>query len=407
MKVLPHLYVVVILFYSFTSYALPKYSLQERKRCYECHFNQKGGGPLNEKGRYFDHYRTLRGFVESVSKTPEKSPIWVAKKEKKEETTTKESVPKEKETSLLDKTELSAVLRLAHIVNENRKGPNNFYFMQAEPLVTTQVSKDFLTVFGYNFAAPLLTAYGQFHWQHSYLQLGSFHLPFGIDTYDYNNTVATLIKERYDLTLDTRDIGVEMGYESDWFIRAAIVNGAREPRERPTLLPSFDRNLGYVLNMGYEGIAFKVPFLFGTSVLYERRIPPGDIVRGKPPHSISFDKKGVGLLNLYGQLQAGAFSLLGEFTYGRHSPLPGDRSFGFYLRPSYNILDNLIVAFRGELFSRDRKYLRDNWSRYVFSAEYNFSKYASIEPMLRINNESGVVPEIRDNEFITLVHMRF
>ncbi len=395
-------------------YSLPRYSLEEKIRCYECHFNKKGGGPLSDRGRFYSQNRTLKGFGEGVTKIVE-----VAKREKKAppkviptpappvELKPEVMVATKKEASLFERTGLSANMILSFIVNEDKRGPNDFFLMKAEPLVTTQVTDSFHTVFGYNFAAPVLTAYGQFKSENAYIQLGSFHLPFGLDTLDHNNVVSTLVKENYDLTLDTRDIGVEMGYERDWFLRAAVVNGGREPRERPTLLPTFDRNLGYVINGGYQGIFFEVPFLLGTSVLYERRVPPGNVVRGKPPTPGARDPKGTAILNLYGQLSAGGFSLLGEFAYGRHTPFFGDRSFGFYLRPSYNLTDTWSLAFRGELFARDRLFLKDSWLRFVISSEYFFSKYASIEPMLRLNYESGVVKDVDDHELITLVHMKF
>jgi hypothetical protein len=43
--------------------------------------------------------------------------------------------------------------------------------MKAEPLVTTQVTENFLTVFGYNLATPVLTAYGQYNKDPFYIQL--------------------------------------------------------------------------------------------------------------------------------------------------------------------------------------------------------------------------------------------
>ena len=425
-KKVVYLLFVTFFFYSSFLFALPKYSLSEKKRCYECHYNKKGGGPLNEKGKYYSRYRSLKGPEEEKVKvakvvTPPPAPpkIMVSKKEKekekekakivpveKHEETTAKVIAQKEEAYLFENTRLSANILFSYLSSDQNSGPNNFFLMKAEPLITTEVTNNFHTVFGYNFAAPLLTAYGQFNLENYYVQLGSFHLPFGLDSLDHNNVVSTLIKENYDVTLDTRDIGVEAGYEKDFFLRGAILNGAREPRQRPTLLASFDRNPGFVVNGGYEGIALKVPFLLGSSYLYERRIPPGKVLRGRPPMSTETISN-TWILNLYGQLAYEAFALLGEFAYGRNTPFVGDRSFGFYLRPSYNILKNWSIATRGELFARDRHFLQDSWLRLVLSSEYYFSKYASIEPMFRLNYESGNVPNVRDNEFILLVSMNF
>ncbi|MCH7911164.1 MAG: hypothetical protein IIB38_16315 [Candidatus Hydrogenedentes bacterium] len=191
------------------------------------------------------------------------------------------------------------------------------------------------------------------------------------------------------MTLDTRDIGVEVGYMKDFFLKAAITNGARAPRVRPTLLPTFDRNLGFVVNGGYQGVALAVPFLLGASYLYERRVPPGAVVKGVPPAPVATGRQPTWLVNLYGQFNVGDFSMLGEFAYGRHTPFVDDNSFGFYIRSAYNILDHWSISGRVGLFARDRNFLSDNLTRYVISSEYHFSKYASIEPMIRLNREQG------------------
>ena len=215
--------------------------------------------------------------------------------------------------------------------------------MKAEPSVTTQVTENFLTVFGYNFSAPLLTAYGQYSWDKFYVQLGSFHIPVGLDLLDYNNTVSTLIKENYDLALDTRDVGFEVGIRQDFYLRGAVVNGARQPRQRPTLRPTFDRDLGYVLDGGYNGLFFALPFQLGTSLLVERRIPPGLPVRGIPSDPVTGARTLTWILDMYGQFTYHNFNMMGEFTFGHDTPVAGDRSYGFYLRHSYSISDRWSV----------------------------------------------------------------
>lgn len=396
------------------AFALPKFSLEQKKRCNYCHFNKKGGGPLNERGNFYGLHRNFEGYREVITKVipeeekaPAKPPVVVVEEIKIPTPVISKVEEKKKALSLFERTKLSANMLLAFILNGNKSGPNNFFLMRAEPQVTTRVTPHFLTVFGYNFATPVLTAYGQYEWQDWYLQMGSFHIPFGLDDRDYNNVVSTLIKEHYDLALDTRDIGMEVGYAQDWFFRVALTNGAREPRERPTIRPSFDRNLGFVVNTGYEGIAFQIPFLLGVSLLYERRVPPGVARRGEPPRGTGEDTFATAILNFYGELSWNAFTLLGEMAYGRHTPFPGDRSLGFYVRPSLRINDHWDVAARFELFANDRLFLGDSRARYVVSSEYHFSKYASVEPMVRWNHEWGAVQGVDDNEAMILMHARF
>ncbi len=423
MKIQPLLIAIYIVFHSVQSFALPKFSLQEKKRCYSCHFNKNGGGPLNDQGKFFSQHRTLDGFrvAEVTKKKPE---VLIAKREKPpvitpeiEKEKAKEVIREEEEIkvvsqkkpgeTLLDRTSLGADMVMAFLVDEENGAPQNFFLMKAEPQVSTRVTDDFLTVFGYNFATPVLTAYGQYAPGNYYAQVGSFHLPFGLDALDYNNTVGTLIKEHYDLALDTRDVGLELGYRRDFYGRMAVVNGARQPRQRPTLKPTFDRDLGYVFDIGYQGLFFEVPFLLGTSFLAERRIPPGLPVTGIPSEPIDGKRAVTTLFDFYGQLNYKRFGLIGELTTGRNTPLRGDHTYGFYFKPSFNIYHYWNVAFRGELFSQDRQYLGDSRIRYVFSSEYQFSKYISIEGMVRVNEELGNIPVSANNDAIMLLTMKF
>src|SRR3989338_6013758 len=428
MKLLPPLLVLFFLFITSSVFALPKYSLKEKKRCYVCHFNKNGGGPLNKEGKYYSQHRNFEGYKATLAKVIRPGPIEktlpkviVAKKETPKKPETPKKVPEvieekvearppveiKKEETLLDRTSLSADLLSSFLGSEKSNDPQGFYLMKAEPSVTTQITENFLTVFGYNFSAPLLTAYGQYSWDKFYVELGSFHVPMGLDLLDYNNVVATLIKENYDLALDTRDVGFEVGVRQDFYARVAIVNGARQPRQRPTLRPPFDRDLGYVLDGGYNGLFFALPFQLGTSLLVERRIPPGLPVRGIPSDPVTGARTLTWILDMYGQFTYHNFNMMGEFTFGHDTPVAGDRSYGFYLRPSYSISDRWSVSVRGELFSQDRHFLSDNRARLVLSSEYQFSKYVSLEPLLRWNEESGTVASENNNDAIVLLSMKF
>ncbi|MBI3017783.1 MAG: hypothetical protein HYY62_07330 [Deltaproteobacteria bacterium] len=428
MKALPPFLLFLFLFSSFSAQALPKFSLKEKKRCYVCHFNKNGGGPLNKEGKYYSQHRSFEGYKATLAKAAQPKPvekalpkIIIAKKEESKKTEAPKKVPEvieekvstrpepeiKKEESLLDWTSLSADLLSAFLWSEKGSDPQSFYLMKAEPSVTVQVAKDFLTVFGYNFATPLLTAYGQYSWDKFYAQLGSFHVPMGLDLLDYNNVVATLIKENYDLALDTRDVGIEAGIRQDFYGRVAIMNGARAPRQRPTLRPTFDRDLGYVVDGGYNGLFFALPFQLGTSLLVERRIPPGLPVRGVPSDPATGGRVLTWILDMYGQFTYRDFNMMGEFTFGHNTPVQGDHSYGFYLRPSYNIFNYWSVSVRGELFSQDRNFLSDNRARLVLASEYQFSKYISLEPMFRLNTESGTVGSENNNDATVLLSMKF
>lgn len=407
--------------------ALPKFSLKEKVRCYECHYNRNGGGPLNLKGKYFSQQGSLEGY-EAGAKTmvavaKPKAPVAVSKaskkvSEKEVPPSIRKGLPPEEEVStvlskarteenLLSRTSLGAEIVLSYLSSERGGDPQNFYLMRAEPLVTTRVTDHFLTVFGYNFAVPVLTAYGLVNANDYYLQLGSFHIPFGIDYLDYNNVAATLIKENFDLALDTRDVGLEFGYKKDFYARFAFMNGARDPRERPTLRPSFDRDIGFVADVGYEGLFVEVPFMLGSSLLTERRIPPGLPKRGIVSNPTTGEKAMTLVWESYGQFTYKRFGMLGEFAFTRNTPIKNDQAFGFYLKPYLDIKDHWDLAFRAELFGRDRKFLGDSHLRLVLSSQYRFSKYLSIEPMYRFNLELGNVQRVRNNDAILLLSMKF
>jgi hypothetical protein len=49
-------------------WAFPQYSIKENKACVTCHYDSKGGGPTNGKGRYYKQHMTLEGYVDKVKK---------------------------------------------------------------------------------------------------------------------------------------------------------------------------------------------------------------------------------------------------------------------------------------------------------------------------------------------------
>src|SRR3989338_6998122 len=430
MKKIPLFFSVAYVSFSLVSvaWALPKFSLQEKKRCYECHYNRNGGGPLNQKGKYFSRNGSLKNYAEDVQKYAQAKPV-IRVAEKKPVLLHKPKVKKEKvkappeeekpvvvstveqtfpEETLLSQTSVSGDLVLSYLYSEKRNDPQNFYLVRAEPLITTQVTENFLTVFGYNFAVPVLTAYGQVSRDALYAQLGSFHLPFGIDFLDYNNTAATLIKEHYDLALDTRDVGVEVGYKKDFYARMSLTNGARQPRKRPDPEPEFARDIAVILDAGYQGLFFEVPFLLGMSFLTERRMPPGLPQRGVISDPTTAKRSRTSILEWYGQLNYKKFGMLGEFAFGWNTPVRGDESFGFYVKPYYAFRPNWDFAFRAELFGQERLLLGESRFRMVLSSKYQFSKYVSLEPMYRFNLEFGnhIVDE-RNNDAMLLLSMKF
>src|SRR3989338_301990 len=147
MRYLPPFILVSFLFSSFSVHALPKFSLKEKKRCYVCHFNKNGGGPLNKEGKYYSQYRSFEGYKATLAKVVQPKPIEktppkiiVAKKEtskkiepkkvpevlveEKEEKVSKRPEPEtKKEESLLDRTSLSADLLSSFLWSEKKSDP--------------------------------------------------------------------------------------------------------------------------------------------------------------------------------------------------------------------------------------------------------------------------------------------
>src|SRR3989338_4769088 len=100
MKLLPPLLVLFFLFITSSVFALPKYSLKEKKRCYVCHFNKNGGGPLNKEGKYYSQHRSFEGYKATLAKVIQPKPvekaspkIIVAKKETSKKTEASKKVP--------------------------------------------------------------------------------------------------------------------------------------------------------------------------------------------------------------------------------------------------------------------------------------------------------------------------
>ena len=123
--VLPFL--VLFLFFEVSSvFALPKYSLKEKKRCYVCHFNKNGGGPLNKEGKYYSQHRSFEGYKAMLAKEKAPPKVIVAKKSEtskkvpevtQERGGVKPPVEVKKEETLLDRTSLSADLLSSFLVS--------------------------------------------------------------------------------------------------------------------------------------------------------------------------------------------------------------------------------------------------------------------------------------------------
>src|SRR3989338_2655740 len=100
MRYLPPFILVSFLFSSFSVHALPKFSLKEKKRCYVCHFNKNGGGPLNKEGKYYSQHRSFEGYKATLAKVVQPKPvkkappkIIIAKKETSKKTEASKKVP--------------------------------------------------------------------------------------------------------------------------------------------------------------------------------------------------------------------------------------------------------------------------------------------------------------------------
>jgi hypothetical protein len=55
------------------AFAIPNYSIKEGKKCTYCHYDNRGGGPTNARGRYYGKHHTFKGFYSSHKKKKEKT----------------------------------------------------------------------------------------------------------------------------------------------------------------------------------------------------------------------------------------------------------------------------------------------------------------------------------------------
>jgi hypothetical protein len=65
-----------------SAFALPEYTVKEKKDCRYCHVGENGGGPTNTRGRYYKTHMSFEGFIERKSAVKPKAPKKPAKNKK-------------------------------------------------------------------------------------------------------------------------------------------------------------------------------------------------------------------------------------------------------------------------------------------------------------------------------------
>ncbi|MFC2075317.1 hypothetical protein ACFLRA_03495 [Bdellovibrionota bacterium] len=448
-------------------HALPAYSLRERIRCGQCHVNKAGGGPRNPRGVFFSKNNTLKGFKEPgvitkppvvvaagprrikkitkpakivvarakvpkkvtppPAKPPKKPPVVIAKKPPAPPPV--QVTKLEPTTPWTDRVQWGGDIRMWFNGSRADGAPKKFGLDQVEPSVSIDVNPAINVVFAYNFANPLLTAYGQYlfpHVEDAYLKVGSFHAPIGLPYVDH----TALLKDRYDIGVDTRDVGIEVGYSKDLNVQLAFVNGGREPNRFG--LPPFlvaDEDYGAIGNISYRSLFGEIPFLIGSSVVFERRVPPGIYPPGEipivripgtnPPYGeSSLENEDIRantfIWDFYFHAQIQQIDLLGEIAFGQNTPYvilddPKD-SMAFFGEIRYRLNDKWRFAFRYDHFIEDRQFLGTFVQRFVPSVRWQFAEYASVGLLYRNTSLKGnaipflTAPRAQNDNILLLFH---
>jgi len=54
-------------------FAIPQYTVKEGKKCIYCHYQPRGGGPTNARGRFYAKFHTFKGFKRKIKAAPAES----------------------------------------------------------------------------------------------------------------------------------------------------------------------------------------------------------------------------------------------------------------------------------------------------------------------------------------------
>ncbi|MBI2608474.1 MAG: hypothetical protein HYW47_02620 [Deltaproteobacteria bacterium] len=425
-----HFYLFAFLFFPLSlGLSLPKYTIKEKKRCDYCHISKKGGGPLSHRGRYYEKYKSFKGYQspsevkkKQIQPLQKKQPvIRTARKDKKNypQTSLKPpqtikvvkkgekkrvvvAVKEQKKTTtqtalegIQEKVNFFGNARAWYMPTQGGPNPHTFFLMQVEPGLSVEFLKELNLVLSYNIPTPLITAYLQYEFTPDhYIQVGSFNVPMGLGYDDH----TTFLLDQLHIGTDTRDIGVMFGSTTDFFYKVAFTFGERQPKKHlkdgSTITKS---DAIYTLNLGYQGKLFGLSALSGGSFMYEQ----GSISSAQP-------KRDTSIFDLYLTLIWNKLSFLGEAALALDKPTHGKDSLSTYLGLTYDFIPQVSALVRYDWYAEDANFLKDFTHRFTLGGRWRIFDHFALEPYFRFEKSFKAGTNIQpSNSIFILGHLFF
>ncbi len=389
--------------YPFSALSTERFSLKENTNCTACHYNPSGGGPLNIKGRYYQrHDFSLGGFLEYLTALKE-----TLKKRK----TGGAGIPGVV-TTALDRLSLQGSVRTSFTQTLNRE-PNvirdNFDLLDATMAMGMKIHDKLNIIYtmelnNLHASDVFIKADGPFG---TYLQIGRFTTPFGLNSDD----PTIMVRSLYGLQYFLKDIGGIIGYyESGFFTNFCLLNGFRHfsPASQgmntigdPFKELSATANIGFQIPDAIIGISGLIETTgnigdsrgdtetllaaYASLSLFERLHLSGEVDLGL--------KKGIGTGSRFGlrpdssprPVKTATASFVEPF-YGKISPRFGEQSFGAFAKLTFDVMPKTWdLSMQYDMLSGNIEYLGDAPIRLTWASKFWFWNNFSIEPQFKLN----------------------
>ncbi len=352
--------------------ALPRFALQQKDRCIDCHVNPTGGIMRNDNGVFFG-----KNVVSMISPRDDKFPI---------------------SQKLSDNISFGLDYR-SQFLYSGQKTRGDFQDMTGSIYINAGLSEKIDLLARYDFVNALWEAYGiaRILPNESYIKAGSFVPNYGIRLDDHTSYtrggdygLLFSIGSVQGLLYNPRYIetGVELGINiSDFGLLTASV-GRSKLNSILTTDPTFTTRLE--LNPHLDEIVLMIGGSFAST-----KIKVFDPLTGIP--SVLSSQ----LFGGFAGFGYKRFTLIGEFDIAKDYLAVEKTSNALMLEASYQLMVGLEAIVRYDSFDPNSETEKDELAHLIFGFEFFPYSFIELRPQYRINLEE---PSVDNDAFVLQFH---
>lgn len=376
MKTNSIIYLVLVLsFFSFDAFSLPRFALRENSSCVDCHVNPTGGLIRNNRG--WSYSKKIISMISPQSDF-------------------------EMSNKIGENIQFGFDARgqyLLQMTDSTKK--TDFQKMNASLYTNVDLSENISFTARYDFLQDIWEGYGVAHLIPDvlYVKGGTFSPNFGIrlddhTAYTRGGDFGLLFTSGTKQGLIYNPMYVESGIEAGVNIYDYAFLTASVGNQGSTLFskdPSFTSNLKIISPM-----SDKVTLFFGSSVgMYRDRRSSG-----APSFTIIYPQ-----IKMYGGylgFGAAGFTLMAEYDVADEYRANKIKSSFAMLEASYSIMKGLDAVMRWDRFDPDTKIDDDELNRFIIGVEFFPYSFIEIRPQFRIQSEK---PSVMNNSALIQFHI--